>query len=227
MSGFFITGTGTDIGKTFVTVALIGALRKRSHDVAALKPVATGFDPADMALSDGGRLLAALGRPITLNEVERISPWRYDAPLSPDMAARREGRPIDFGSLITFSSQAAPHTTLLIEGIGGLMTPLDGKHTVVDWIGATGLPVILVVGSYLGALSHALTALEVLAQRRLAVTAAVVNETADSTVSLAETAETMGRLAAPLKIVCLPRVAATATDLPSIDALATLITLAP
>ena len=62
----------------------------------------TGFDPATAATSDPGMLLAALGRPVTPAEIERIAPWRFAAPLSPDMAARRENRAIDFDALVEF-----------------------------------------------------------------------------------------------------------------------------
>ncbi len=228
MSAYFVAGTGTDVGKTFVTVALIHALRKRSHEIAALKPVASGFDQANIAHSDSGQLLAALGRPIDLSEIERITPWCFSAPLSPDMAAQREGRVVDFRALVSFSKHAAAaHSTVLIEGIGGVMTPLDGQRTVVDWIGASEMPVILVAGSYLGSLSHTLTALEVLAQRRIAVAAIVVNETAGSLVSLPETAATIARLATHLKVICVPRMAVTAIEPPGIGDLAALTVLAP
>ncbi len=92
MSAIFITATGTDIGKTFVTAGLIRHLRASGREVDALKPVMTGFDPAHPEASDAGVLLAALGRPVTAAEIARISPWRFSAPLSPDMAARRERR---------------------------------------------------------------------------------------------------------------------------------------
>ena len=158
MSAVFITATGTDIGKTFVTAGLIRHLRASGREVDALKPVMTGFDPAHPEASDAGVLLAALGRPIIAAEIARISPFRFSAPLSPDMAARRERRDIDFNALTEFSAGAAARAkgTLLIEGIGGVMVPLDDRHTVLDWMVALTCPVILVTGSYLGSLSHAL-----------------------------------------------------------------------
>ena len=159
MSAVFITATGTDIGKTFVTAGLIRHLRASGRDVDALKPVVTGFDPAHPEASDAGVLLAALGRPVIAAEIARISPCRFSAPLSPDMAARRERRDIDFDALMDFSAGAVARAkgTLLIEGIGGVMVPLDDRHTVLDWMVALTCPVMLVTGSYLGSLSHTLT----------------------------------------------------------------------
>src|SRR5712671_2356404 len=176
MTAIFVTGTGTDVGKTFVTAGLIRHLRAIGRPVEALKPVVSGFNPDAPAASDPGFLLAALDRALTQAEIERISPWRFRAPLSPDLAAAREGRNLDYKRLVEFSRQAilAAKDVLLIEGIGGIMVPLDDRHTVLDWMTVLRIPVILVTGSYLGTLSHTLTALHVLAQRNIEVSSIVV-----------------------------------------------------
>jgi dethiobiotin synthetase len=228
MSAVFVTATGTDVGKTFVTEGIVRALRFARRPVAALKPVLSGFAMEEAASSDAGRLLTALGRAITPIEIEGISPWRFVAPLSPDMAARREGRTIDFDALLDFSrariaaSAAATGGTLLIEGVGGVMVPLDDSHTVLDWMAALDLPVLLVAGSYLGTISHTLTALDVLARRGLRVVSVVVSESAGSTVDLDETVETIGRFASE-PIVALPRLPGTLPDHPAFAHLAGLL----
>src|SRR3984957_18855025 len=102
MRAIFVSGTGTDVGKTFVTTGLIRHFLAGGGVVDAIKPVVSGFDSADLAASDPGALLAALRRPLTLAEVQRISPWRFAAPLSPDMAAEREGRAIAFDAVTDF-----------------------------------------------------------------------------------------------------------------------------
>lgn len=209
MSAVFVTGTGTDIGKTFVTAALIQELRRRGRAVDALKPVVSGFDPAQLETSDPGVLLAALGEVPTTAALDRIAPWRYAAPLSPDMAARRAGRALDFAALLTFTRNAvsAASGILLIEGVGGVMVPLDDEHTVLDWMAALDVSVLLVGGSYLGAISHALTALDVLGRRGLHIKAMIVNETPGSTVDLAETVATLQRFAKEVPIIALRRLA--------------------
>ena len=225
MTALFITATGTDIGKTFVARGLIGALRRRGRAVAALKPVLSGFEPAEAAGSDSGLLLSALGRPGTPDEIARISPWRYAAPLAPDMAAAREGRTIVFEEVVKFCRDTIGETgeILLIEGVGGVMVPLGGRRTVLDWMTELGLPVLLVAGSYLGAISHTLTALDVLARRGLAIRALVISATAASPMPLAETREAIARFAAGLEIVELPRLPAGSVDHPVFDRLATLL----
>ncbi|MGE5146170.1 MAG: ATP-dependent dethiobiotin synthetase BioD, partial [Candidatus Eiseniibacteriota bacterium] len=96
MSAYFVTSTGTDIGKTFVTAGLIRYLRQSSQPVAALKPVVSGYDSSVVETSDPAVLLRALERPVSADEIAAIAPFRFRAPLSPDTAAAREGRSIDF-----------------------------------------------------------------------------------------------------------------------------------
>jgi dethiobiotin synthetase len=204
MTAYFVTSTGTDIGKTFVTAGLIRHLRAQGEPVAALKPLVSGFDPHNVAGSDPAVLLEALGEAPKLDAIARIAPWRFAAPLSPDMAAAREGKHIDVSGLIAFCRKAiAGHRgTLLIEGVGGIMVPLDECHTVLDWAKALGLPLIVIAGSYLGTLSHTLTALDVAARAGLSVAAVVVNESAGATVPLDETVRSLGRFtAAPVATV--------------------------
>ena len=127
MTAYFVTSTGTDIGKTFVTAGLIRYLRGSGQSIDALKPVVSGYDSSVVETSDPAVLPGALGKPVSADEIERIAPWRFRAPLSPDLAAAREGRSIDFDQLIGFSRAAIDATTgiLFIEGVGGIMVPLD------------------------------------------------------------------------------------------------------
>src|SRR5262245_39954225 len=152
MSAIFVTSTGTDIGKTFVTAGLIRLLRDQGAAVDARKPLVSGYDPSVVTTSDPAVLLEALGRPVSADEIERIAPWRFRAPLSPDLAAAREGRSVDFDALVSFSRDAIGSFkgTTFIEGVGGIMVPIDERHTVLDWMTVLRIPVLLVVGSYLG-----------------------------------------------------------------------------
>jgi dethiobiotin synthetase len=216
MSAVFLTATGTDIGKTFVTAGLIRTLRAHRRKACALKPVISGFDVITAESSDTGILLRAMERPITPETVAALSPWRFRAPLSPDMAAARESRVIDFEELITFCRKeiAAADGALFIEGVGGVMVPLGAQHTVLDWIAALKIPTLLVAGTYLGTISHTLTAFAALASRGIAVRAIVLNESENSPVPVAETMRTIGRFAPVIPITAIPR----AGDLPALQA---------
>jgi dethiobiotin synthetase len=189
----FITATGTDIGKTFVTTGLIRALRRHGRRVAALKPIATGFDQKNFATSDAALLLEACGRDVDFDAITAISPWRFAAPFSPDIAAAQENKVIDVAAVHRFCVNAIAEAddVLLIEGIGGLMVPLDAKATVCDLIAALKVPTILVAGTYLGSLSHTLTALEVAQKRDLPIAALVLNETKNSSVTMEATRESL------------------------------------
>ncbi len=215
MGAFFITATGTDIGKTFVAAGLIRHLRVAGHSIDAIKPVMSGYDPQDAASSDAGVLLHALGRAPTPEAVEALSPWCYRAPLSPDMAAARENKQIDVDALIAHSRAAIAQASgiFLIEGVGGIMVPLDGRRTVLDWMIALDAPVVLVAGSYLGAISHTLTALDVLSRAKRDVRAVVVNENAESTVPLEDTVATLNHFTDG--VVALPRLSSPASTHPA------------
>jgi dethiobiotin synthetase len=225
MPGLFVTGTGTDIGKTYVTAGLLRRWRAAGQRARALKPVVSGFDAAAIAGSDPGLLLQAMGESVDAAALDRIAPFRFAAALSPDMAAAREGKRIDATALVAFCRAAlaeAASDPLLIEGAGGVMVPLDARHTILDWMVALDLPVLLVAGSYLGSISHSLTAAAALSRAELKIAALVVNESADSTVPLAEAAATIGRFVAPVPVIALPRGAP-----PGSAAFAALIDLLP
>lgn len=223
MTAVFVTSSGTDIGKTFVTAGLIRHFRRSGGEVGAIKPIVSGFDPEAAESSDPGILLTALARPVTPEEIARISPWRFKAALSPDMAAKREGCAIDFAAVVEFSRRAAAASDMLfIEGVGGIMVPIDARRTVLDWMTTLRFPVVLVVGSYLGSFSHTLTALHVLAQRKLTIAAVVVSETPASAVPLDETVATIANFA-DIDVMGLPRLASATEQHPIFARLASLL----
>jgi dethiobiotin synthetase len=208
MTAVFVTSSGTSIGKTFVMLRLIEELRAEGRGVRALKPVASGFDAAHPEGSDTALLLRAQGLDVTAQNLDAASPWRFAAPLSPDMAATAEQRSIPFAALVAHCRAASEYAGVtLIEGVGGVMAPLDAEHTVLDWIEALGAPALLVVGSYLGTLSHSLTAAAALRERGVTIAGVVVSESDEQPVPADETAATLARFVAPVPVRVLPRAA--------------------
>lgn len=208
MSRLFVSGSGTGVGKTLVTCILVRQLRAAGKEVRALKPVISGFDPSAVANSDTGRLLSVMGEPFDKAAVGSISPWRFSEPLSPDMAAAREGRRLDVGEIAGFCRFAGPaeeDSVVITEGVGGVMAPLSEDETVIDWMTALNWPVVLVAGSYLGTLSHTLTAVEAIKYRGLPLSGIVISESVESPVPLVETAETIARFVTETPIIALPR----------------------
>jgi dethiobiotin synthetase len=225
MTAVFITATGTDIGKTFIARGMIAQLRARGRAVEALKPVITGFDPRKPQETDTGRLLLALGHALTPEGIADVSPYRLRQPLSPDIAARMESTAVDFAALNAHCRRAvARHRdALIVEGIGGIMVPLDDRHTVLDWMIELDLPLILAAGSYVGTLSHTLSALDVLDRNGLKVAAVVVNETPGSAAGLDDTAATIRRFASGIEVFVLPHLPDGTLDHPVMAELADLM----
>lgn len=208
MTGFFITATGTEVGKTLVGEVLCRQLVEQGAAVHILKPIISGYDPADLAASDTGRLLRALSQDVTKEAVEALTPWRFEAAMSPDMAAAREGRHIDFRELVTYCrTEMTEHgdKTVLIEGAGGAFVPLDAEYLTVDWIAALGISAIVVAGSYLGTISHTLATVEGLKRRNVEVAGIVVSESEEQPVPLAETCEALRRYVGDIGVFSLPR----------------------
>jgi dethiobiotin synthetase len=206
MSGLFITGVGTGVGKTLVTTILCYQLRDLGRSVSAFKPVVSGFVDDDPQ-SDPALILRSLGVSPTKAAIASVAPWRFVTPLAPHLAARREGRSVALEEVARFCSEPAsgPGLTRLIEGAGGVMSPICEDATCLDLIARLAVPVVLVTGTYLGALSHTLTALAALRGRSVAVRGIVVSESADG-VGLAETVESLREFgAADLPIHPLPR----------------------
>ncbi len=204
MKRLFITATGTGVGKTFVTAGLAHAARTAGLKVRVAKPVISGFTEDTVTESDTAILLDSVGLPLTHETIAACSPWRFQAPLSPDMAAAREGRSIDFAAVAAWCVECkrGPEDVVLIEGVGGVMVPLDESRTIRNLIAQLEISVVLVAGSYLGTLSHTLTALEAL--QGCDIAALVISESPESPVPLAETAATLARFTRH-PIVLLPR----------------------
>ncbi len=199
---FFITATGTDAGKTLITGLLARQLSAHGHAVTLRKPIASGCDDSG---GDGALLAAALGQHADKLTLDRICPWRLTAPLSPPIAAKREGMSLSFEAITTFCR--VPHAgTLLIEGAGGVMSPLTENHTILDLATTLRFPVILACGTYLGAISHTLSALEVIRARGLKLAGIVLSASAGEHPDMHDTAAAIATLSgsgAPL--LALPR----------------------
>lgn len=163
MTRLFITAIGTDIGKTFVTATLIRELKEAGKTVRALKPVISGYTE---------------GEDNDLTVLQADSLYRLRAPLSPDMAAKAEGIRLDYSAIVEFCRRPFTEDVLLIEGVGGVMVPLTDMRTTLDLMADLGYLALLVAGSYLGSLSHTLTALAALEGRNIPVQAIVVSESA-------------------------------------------------
>ena len=178
MRVLFVTGTDTGVGKTLVSSVLASALAARGLRVGVAKPVETGCRGAGDGLvpSDAATLAAAAADPTPL---AAICPYRFADPLAPALAAERAGSAVDVEGLVdALRARAAAVDLLLVEGAGGLLVPLTRRASFAELAAALGATVLLVVGSRLGAINHALLTLDALRTRRLTVAGYVMNELA-------------------------------------------------
>lgn len=223
MTHLFVTSSGTDIGKTVVSSIIIRQLRERGLDVDALKPVVSGVEGVDWKDTDTGQLIEALGQEINDASIARMSPWRFDPPLSPDMAADRVGVSLDLQELTDYCLSPKNKHVVLVEGAGGVLVPINERANMADWMSAikarTELKVLLVVGSYLGTISHTLTAMESLKARGLGPDAIVISTSETNPVPVEETVEVMSRFANGVPIVVVPRLDDTNPDIPDLTRL--------
>ena len=203
----YVAGAHTDIGKTHVACALIRAARAHGISCDAFKPVLSGFDPARWDDSDAGRLLEALSRGHA--DLDAISPLRFTAPLAPPAAARREGVRLEMANILDLCRgwlAESPARLKVLEGAGGLMSPIAEDGTAIDLPESLALPSILVGGAYLGAVSHLLTALEVMRTRRLPVLALVISQDASPDApDFGETVQMVRRFAGMVPVVSVGR----------------------
>jgi dethiobiotin synthetase len=151
MKRYFITGTDTDCGKTYVTSQLINYY---SHAVA-IKPIASGcFQVEDQWVSSDAQQL------VNKNKLHcnLINPWRFQMAVSPHIAAQKQGTTIDLNEVAEYclNFYLPEIETLFIEGAGGILVPLNEEHTWIDFLKKTKIPAILVVGMKLGCINHAL-----------------------------------------------------------------------
>lgn len=154
--GLFIAGTDTEIGKTHTSVTLLHALRAAGVDACGMKPVASGCEQTTQGLCNADALAlqaASSGAPA----YAEINPVALSAPVSPHLAAERDGRSVDLEQIAnTYAHLARKCQCVVVEGIGGWLVPLDAERTTADMVKRLQLPALLVVGLRLGCLNHAL-----------------------------------------------------------------------
>src|SRR5689334_21390030 len=139
---FFITGTDTGCGKTFITRTLIQTFRQQNKQVVALKPIASGVDAE--GYNEDARFLAA----DTETPIHQVNPICFQRPIAPSIAASLEARELTVNTVWDACQPTLekPADVVLIEGVGGLLVPLNEQETGIDLIKKFKCPVILVVG---------------------------------------------------------------------------------
>src|SRR5690242_19559676 len=154
--GLFVTGTGTEVGKTVVAAAIARTLAADGRRVAVFKPAVTGLDEGAEADHELLRRAAGCGQ-----ADEEIAPYRYGPPASPHLAAALAGEEIDPARLRSAAAEAAAGAEALVcEGVGGLLVPLSPAYLVRDLAVDLGYPLVIVAAPGLGTINHTLLTVE-------------------------------------------------------------------
>lgn len=192
---YFVTGTDTDVGKTFVSVALLHALRGDGYSTLALKPVAAGCEPTDSGLrnDDALRLRSAMTASLSY---EQVNPVALEQAAAPHIVAAKEGKRVSVSRLegVCRGALLTPVDVALIEGAGGWRVPLNERETLADLAVALRFPVILVVGVRLGCINHALLSQEAIERDGLTLAGWVANHVDPDMACAKENVETLNAL---------------------------------
>jgi dethiobiotin synthetase len=172
----FITGTGTDIGKTLVAAAICHLLRKAGEDVTYFKPIVAGIRPSKNADPESDISFVGHMANIDLNAKE-ASLYRFDEPVSPHLAARIAGIKINAERILdNFSMLAKRHDFIIVEGCGGLAVPLNDKgYFLADLIKRMAIPAVITASAQVGTLNHSVLSALFAKQKRLEIIGFILN----------------------------------------------------
>jgi dethiobiotin synthetase len=161
LRGLFVTATDTGVGKSVLSAALLAAMARAGERVRAYKPVVTGLeDPEEIAARGAWPPDHELLARVADMQPEQVSPLRYGPAVAPHLAAELAGERIDPDDLLAGAHAAVgDDATLLVEGVGGLLTPLAHAYTVCDLALALELPVVIAARPGLGTINHTLLTL--------------------------------------------------------------------
>jgi len=194
MSYYFITGTDTNVGKTFVTLGLMAAFQQRQLRVAPMKPIAAGTVTIDghVMNEDVYQLLTVYGESI---DAALVNPYCFHAAIAPHIAASLEQQEVDIDVVKgAFLQLAATHDVVLVEGAGGFLVPMNTTALLSALPITLNCEVILVVGMRLGCLNHALLTIEAIKSRGLTLAGWVANTVDAAMPFIVENIETLQRL---------------------------------
>ncbi len=201
-AGYFVVGTDTDVGKTYVASALLRHFVALGYQAVGMKPLASGCE-----LDANGKLINGDVRALQLAgnvqaDMDTINPYRFLPAIAPHIAAQQAGIQPDINTILdAYQSLQAQADVVVVEGAGGFMTPINDKQTLADVAVALAIPMVLVVGMRLGCINHARLTVEAIQARGLHLAGWVANSLAPSPMLHFE--ETLSSLQQAIAAPCL------------------------
>jgi dethiobiotin synthetase len=184
--GFFITGTDTGVGKTVITVALIKAIRLLGLSACGMKPIETGcIKEGDVLVPSDGMFIKTIAH--MDEKVNHISPCCFESPLAPLPASEIEGIPVNLEEIKkSYLKLSEEYKSVVVEGLGGLLVPIERDYFVIDLARDFGLPVIVVSRPGIGTLNHTMLTVKYAIKEGINVAGIIINYTRPPEDTLAE-----------------------------------------
>ena len=193
MNSLFITGTDTDVGKTCVTAGLVNYLSKMNVDVGVMKPFASGYKANDDSVSEDVQILTKYSG--VTDPIDLINPYFFEIPTSPYEACMKLNREIDISKVVdAYKQLISNHDVVIVEGIGGIMTPISQNYFVSDLICELKLNSIIVTGSKIGAVNHLMLTYQHSQQKNLNFNGFLINQNTPDGYELSSLRQQVSRL---------------------------------
>ena len=193
MNSLFITGTDTDVGKTCVTAGIVNYLSKMNIDVGVMKPFASGYKANEDSISEDVEILTKYSG--VTDPVDLINPYFFEIPTSPYEACMKLNREIDISKVVdAYNQLISNHDVVIVEGIGGIMTPISQNYFVSDLISELKLNSIIVTGSKIGTVNHLMLTYEYSQQKNLNFNGFLINQNVPDGYELSSLRQQISRL---------------------------------
>ena len=175
MISLFVTGTDTDVGKTCVTASIVNHLSKMNVDVGVMKPFASGYKATTNSVSDDVKILMKYSR--VNDPIDLVNPYFFEIPTSPYDACKQLNLEIDISRVVdSYKQLTSIHDVVIVEGIGGIMTPISKNYFVSDLISDLQMNTIIVTGSKVGAVNHLMLTYQHVKEKNLCLNGFVINQ---------------------------------------------------
>ncbi|MDP6857500.1 MAG: dethiobiotin synthase [Candidatus Nitrosopelagicus sp.] len=175
MTSLFITGTDTDVGKTCITASIVSYLSKMNVNVGVMKPFTSGYKATSDSISDDVKILikySGVNDPIDL-----VNQYFFEIPTSPYDACKQLNLEIDISRVIdSYKQLSSIHDVVIVEGIGGIMTPISKNYFVSDLISDLQMNAIIVTGSKIGTVNHLMLTYQHLKEKNLPLNGFIINQ---------------------------------------------------
>jgi len=175
MISLFVTGTDTDVGKTCITASIVSYLSKMNVDVGVMKPFASGYKATSDSVSDDVKILMKYSG--VDDSIDLVNPYFFEIPTSPYDACKQLNLEIEISRVIdSYKQLASIHDVMVVEGIGGIMTPISKNYFVSDLISDLQMNTIIVTGSKVGTVNHLMLTYQHVKEKNLRLNGFIINQ---------------------------------------------------